>query len=71
MNRNRRVLAAVLVALGAVVYGLSPIDIIPELLAGPFGILDDLGVLGAAGWGVYRLLRGRPDVGPNPQQPPA
>lgn len=75
MNRNRRILAAVLVALGAVVYGLSPLDIIPELLTGPFGLLDDLGVLGAAGWGIWRLLRDRPDAnpnaGPNPQPPTA
>lgn len=29
----------------AVVYILSPIDIIPEALFGPFGLIDDFGIL--------------------------
>lgn len=59
MTNGRRVVAAVLVGLGALVYGISPIDIIPELLTGPIGLLDDLGVLGVAGFAIYKLLTGR------------
>ena len=59
MSNRRRVIAAVVVGIGALIYGVSPLDVIPELLTGPFGILDDLGVLGAAGFGIYKLLSGR------------
>jgi uncharacterized membrane protein YkvA (DUF1232 family) len=71
MNRNRRILAAVLVAAGAVVYGLSPIDIIPELLTGPFGLVDDLGVLGGAAFAVWKLLGSRRQTGPGTTPPAA
>lgn len=72
MNRGRMVAAAVLVGLGAIVYGISPIDVIPELLTGPFGFADDLVVLLGAGFAIYKLLTGRdprPDTGTPP--PPA
>ncbi len=36
------------IALGALAYLLSPIDLLPELLLGPFGLVDDLIVVGAA-----------------------
>jgi uncharacterized membrane protein YkvA (DUF1232 family) len=45
MSNGRRVVAAVLVAIGALVYGVSPIDVIPELITGPLGFADDLAVL--------------------------
>jgi len=67
MNRRRKTIAAVIVAIGAVVYGISPIDIIPELVAGPLGILDDLGVVGVAGIAIWKLLSGRD---PKPGTPP-
>lgn len=58
MTSRRRVVAAVLVALGAIAYGVSPIDVIPELLAGPFGFIDDAGVLVGAGLAIWKLLTG-------------
>lgn len=53
-----------LVALGALAYGVSPLDVVPELLTGPLGLTDDLAVLVGAGVGVWRLLRGDRDPGP-------
>ncbi|HKP06737.1 MAG TPA: YkvA family protein [Microbacterium sp.] len=38
-------------ATAAVVYAVSPIDLIPELVLGPLGFTDDLGV-----WSVLALL---------------
>lgn len=66
MNRHRKTVAAVLVAVAAVVYGISPIDIIPELVAGPLGLADDLGVFVGAGFAIWKLLSGR-----DPKQGPA
>jgi uncharacterized membrane protein YkvA (DUF1232 family) len=63
MTRNRRIIAAVLVGIGALVYGISPIDIIPELLAGPFGLADDLAVFAGAGFAIWKLLTGRGAAG--------
>jgi uncharacterized membrane protein YkvA (DUF1232 family) len=59
MSNGRRVVAAVLVAIGALVYGVSPIDVIPELLTGPLGFADDLAVLAGAGFAIWKLLSGR------------
>ena len=59
MTKGRRILAAVLVGVGALVYGISPVDIIPELLTGPLGFIDDLGVPGGAAFAIYKLLTGR------------
>jgi uncharacterized membrane protein YkvA (DUF1232 family) len=59
MNRRRKTVAAVLVAVAAVIYGISPIDIIPELVAGPLGLADDLGVFVGAGLAVWKLVSGR------------
>ena len=53
---NRRTLAAILVGLGALAYGISPIDIIPEFL-GPIGLIDDGGVLIGAAIAIYNLLK--------------
>jgi uncharacterized membrane protein YkvA (DUF1232 family) len=38
-------------AIAAVVYTFAPIDLIPELVLGPLGFGDDIGV-----WGVFALL---------------
>jgi uncharacterized membrane protein YkvA (DUF1232 family) len=38
---------AKLVAASAVAYVLSPFEVLPELLLGPFGLIDDLLVVGA------------------------
>ncbi len=59
MKKDRTTLTAVLVALGALLYGASPIDVIPELLAGPLGLGDDAVVLVAAGFAIYRIVRSR------------
>jgi uncharacterized membrane protein YkvA (DUF1232 family) len=67
MSKGRRVAAAILVAVGALVYGVSPIDVIPELLTGPLGFADDLAVLAGAGFAIYKLLTGRgPATGTTP-----
>jgi uncharacterized membrane protein YkvA (DUF1232 family) len=58
VSSRRRIIAAVLVALGAIAYGVSPIDVIPELLTGPFGFIDDAGVLVGAGLAIWKLLTG-------------
>ena len=59
MSRRRRNVAAVLVAAAAVLYGLSPLDVIPELLTGPLGLTDDLAVWLGSAVAVWKLLSGR------------
>jgi hypothetical protein len=58
----------VLVGLGALAYGVSPIDVSPELLVGPLGFGDDLAVLAGAGFAIWKLLSGRDprEAGPRP-----
>jgi uncharacterized membrane protein YkvA (DUF1232 family) len=64
MSNTRRIVVAVLIGLGAIVYGLSPIDIIPELFTGPLGFGDDAAVLVGAVIGIWKLLSGRePNAG--------
>ena len=69
MTPRRRIVAAVVVALGAIIYGVSPIDVIPELLTGPLGLADDFAVLLGAGVGIWKLLQGRKDS-PGEATPP-
>ncbi|SFR70011.1 Protein of unknown function [Agromyces sp. CF514] len=38
-------------AIAATVYAISPIDLMPELVLGPLGLADDLGL-----WGMLALL---------------
>jgi uncharacterized membrane protein YkvA (DUF1232 family) len=59
MSNRRRVIAAILVGLAALVYGISPFDLAPEALLGPLGLLDDLGVFAGAGIAIWKLLSGR------------
>ena len=59
MSNRRRVIAAILVGIAAVVYGISPFDLAPEALLGPLGLLDDLGVFAGAGIAIWKLLSGR------------
>jgi uncharacterized membrane protein YkvA (DUF1232 family) len=59
MTKDRSTLKAVLIALGALIYGASPIDLIPEFLAGPLGFGDDALVLIAAGVAIFRIMKGR------------
>ena len=65
---------------GAALYLISPVDVIPEALLGPLGLVDDAGVVAAAVLFVYKLVKvrriladggielGRP--GPRPPQEP-
>lgn len=46
--RMREVVKKALIAVACVVYILSPIDIIPEIVLGPIGLLDDGAALMAA-----------------------
>lgn len=61
MQKDHSVLKAVLIGLGALIYGASPFDIIPEFIAGPLGFGDDAVVLVAAGIAIWRILKGRAD----------
>ncbi|MGF1662324.1 MAG: DUF1232 domain-containing protein [Kineosporiaceae bacterium] len=47
-TRYRRLLPSAVALAGALLYGASPIDLVPEALVGPLGVLDDVGLLGAA-----------------------
>jgi uncharacterized membrane protein YkvA (DUF1232 family) len=53
------ILKIILIGGGALLYGASPIDLIPEILAGPLGFGDDAVVLVAAGVAIYRILKNR------------
>lgn len=41
-------------AIAAVLYTVTPVDLIPEIVFGPFGFVDDLGF-----WGVVVMLATR------------
>jgi len=59
MSNRRRVVAAVLIGIAALVYGISPLDLAPEAFLGPLGLLDDAGVMVGAGIAIWKLLQGR------------
>ena len=42
--------------IGALVYLASPVDVLPEVLLGPLGLLDDAGAVTAAAVFVYKLV---------------
>jgi uncharacterized membrane protein YkvA (DUF1232 family) len=44
--------------LGALAYLVSPLDVVPDWFV-PVGLVDDLGVVGAVGVFVYRLIQAR------------
>jgi uncharacterized membrane protein YkvA (DUF1232 family) len=49
-----------LVAMGAAaVYLISPIDLLPEAILGPLGLVDDAGVVAAVVLFVYKLVKAR------------
>lgn len=60
MKRDHSTLKAVVIGIIAVLYGASPIDIIPDVL-GPIGWADDAIALLGAGYAIYRILKGRSD----------
>lgn len=43
-GEHRVAVSTWLAAIGAVVYTISPVDFIPELILGPIGLVDDAGV---------------------------
>ncbi len=71
MSRGRSIAAAIVVAIGALIYGISPIDVIPELLTGPLGLADDLAVFVGAGFAIWKLLTGRDPRAGGVTPPPA
>jgi uncharacterized membrane protein YkvA (DUF1232 family) len=49
-----------LIYLIIILYALSPIDLVPEWIAGPFGLIDDIIVIGALYWYfIYRPAKMR------------
>ncbi len=42
--------------IGALVYLVSPVDVLPEALLGPIGLLDDAGAVTAVAVFVYKLV---------------
>jgi uncharacterized membrane protein YkvA (DUF1232 family) len=57
--RYRVPLRGIAAMAGALVYLVSPVDVLPEVALGPIGLIDDVGVLGAVGIFVYRLIQAR------------
>jgi len=49
----------VVAMLGALFYLALPVDLVPEALLGPIGVIDDTGVLAAVGIWVYKLVKAR------------
>jgi uncharacterized membrane protein YkvA (DUF1232 family) len=45
--------------LGALAYLALPIDVVPEALLGPLGLVDDTGVVAGVAIWVYRLVKAR------------
>jgi len=55
-----RIPARGLFAMGAAaLYLISPIDLLPEAILGPLGLVDDAGVLAAVALFVYKLVKAR------------
>ena len=49
-----------LVAMGAAaLYLISPIDLLPEAILGPLGLVDDAGVVAAVVLFIYKLVKAR------------
>jgi len=45
--------------LGALFYLAVPVDVVPEALLGPLGLVDDTGVVAAVAIWVYKLVKAR------------
>ena len=44
---------------GAAIYLISPIDVVPEAIFGPLGLVDDAGVAAATALFIYKLVKAR------------
>jgi len=49
----------VLAMVGALFYLALPVDVVPEALLGPIGLIDDTGVVAVVGIWVYKLVKAR------------
>lgn len=49
----------VVAMVGALVYLASPVDVLPEVVLGPLGLIDDAGVVTGVALFVYKLVRAR------------
>ena len=67
--RYRVPLRGIAAMAGALIYLVSPVDVLPEAVLGPFGLIDDLGVVGAVGMFVYRLIQARQALAPSADAP--
>jgi uncharacterized membrane protein YkvA (DUF1232 family) len=56
MHRYRIPPRGLVAMFGALVYLASPIDVLPEVILGPIGLLDDAGAATAAAVFVYKLV---------------
>lgn len=45
--------------IGALVYLVSPVDVLPEVILGPLGLVDDAGVVTVVAIWVYKLVQAR------------
>lgn len=50
--------------LAALAYFVSPVDALPEVVLGPIGLIDDVGIIGAVGIFVYRMIQARRRIDP-------
>ena len=44
---------------GALVYLVLPVDVVPEVLLGPLGLVDDAGIVAVVAIWVYKLAKAR------------
>jgi len=56
MRRYRIPPRGLIAMIGALVYLVSPVDVLPEVILGPIGLLDDAGAATAAAVFVYKLV---------------
>jgi uncharacterized membrane protein YkvA (DUF1232 family) len=56
MWRYRIPPSGLIAMIGALVYLASPIDVLPEAMLGPLGLIDDAGAVTAAAVFVYKLV---------------
>jgi hypothetical protein len=71
MSRGLRIAASVGIAIVAFVYGVSPVDLLPEMILGPLGYIDDAAAWVGAGFAIWKILKGGrgPKLGPQKSQP--
>ena len=58
MSRGLRIAASVGIAIVAFIYGVSPVDLVPEIILGPIGYIDDAVAWVGAGFAIWKILKG-------------